>query len=466
MAKDMTKGSPIKLLLLFTVPLLIGNLFQQLYSTVDTMVVGRYVGPHALAAVGSTGSMSFFVIGFAGGLMAGFSIIVSQNFGALQRDGAGDYNTIKHTVATAIELTAIISALVAGIMYFCTMPLLELLGTPADIIDGAHTYIRTLFLGIITSFYYNLGASLMRAVGDSKTPLYLLIVSSFLNIGMDLLFVIAFDWGIFGVAFATIIAQGISAVLSLTVMFAKYKFLRPQRQHWKPDFALIGRLLKLGVPNAFMNSITAVGSMVLQSVVNSFGSTVVAAHTAAMRVEQFAQLPGMTLGTAMATYAGQNCGAKRFDRVREGVRKATWLTVGYHVFIGIVILCFGNFFTRLFVDTADAALMNDIMGYARTYQTVLAFTMISLGLLYLYRNALQGLGNPIVPFWSGVFEMIARTAVSLGLSQVIGYTGVCFGAPTAWLGAAIILVWGFFATMKKLEQQFALETAMGAIYVD
>ncbi len=445
----MTSGNPVRLLLLFTVPLLIGNIFQQFYSMVDTIVVGRYVGPQALAAVGSTGSMSFFVIGFAGGLMAGFSILTSQCFGALQKEEHKDYYRIKQTVAAALVLTAVISAVIAFVMYFCTMPLLRVLKTPEDIIDGAHTYIRTIFMGVFTSFYYNLGASLMRSVGDSKTPLYLLIISSFLNIGMDFLFVIVFDMGIFGVAFATVIAQAISAILSLAVMFYKYPFLRPGKEHFKPDWGLIFELLRLGVPNAFMNSITAIGSMVLQSVVNSFGSTVVAAHTAASRVEQFMQLPSMTLGNAIATYVGQNSGAKRMDRVKQGVNKAALMVIGYHIVVGFVIFFAGDFFVKLFIDSADAALTADILSYARMYINVLSVTLIFVGLLYIYRSALQGLGCPGIPFWSGVFEMFARTGVSLGLSVVFGYQGVCFGAPTAWVGAVIILVSGYYTILKR-----------------
>ncbi len=457
----MTSGNPLKLLLLFTVPLLIGNIFQQFYSMVDTMVVGRYVGPQALAAVGSTGSMSFFVIGFAGGLMAGFSIITSQCFGALQKEEHKDHTRIKQTVATALVLTAVISAIIAFVMYFCTMPLLRVLKTPDDIIDGAHTYIRTLFMGVFTSFYYNLGASLMRAVGDSKTPLYMLIISSFLNIGMDLLFVIVFDMGIFGVAFATIIAQAISAVLTLSVMFHKYKFLRPGKEHFKPDWGLVFDLLKLGVPNAFMNSITAIGSMVLQSVVNSFGSTVVAAHTAASRVEQFVQLPSMTLGNAISTYVGQNCGAKRIDRVKVGVSRAALLVIAYHAITGVAILFFGDYFVRLFVDTTDAALMEDILSYARMYTNVLAFTLVFVGLLYIFRSALQGLGKPGIPFWSGVFEMFARTGVSLGLSVWFGYQGVCFGAPSAWVGAVVILCSGYFYYVGRKRHEFEIEKTLG-----
>lgn len=451
MAKDMTSGSPLKLLLWFTVPLLIGNVFQLLYSMVDTVIVGRYVSPQALAAVGSTGSLSFFVIGFAGGLMAGFSIVVSQNYGALQRSGTQDYSEIRHSVAVSFLLTAVIAVVITAAMAFFTRPLLNMMQTPSDIVDDAELYISIIFYGTVTTLFYNLASSIMRAVGDSKTPLYFLIFSSLVNIGLDLLFVLAFDLEVAGVAYATIASQAVSCILSIGYLFSKYKFLRPHKEDWRMDLATCGKLLRLGVPNAFMNSITAIGCMVVQSVVNSFGSTVVAAYTAASKVEQIATQPGASFGTAMATYAGQNSGAHRLDRVRTGVRKGALLTFFFNIAAGILVIFFGKYLTILFLDTDDAAMMSQILSAAQTYQFAIACCFWALGLLFLYRNALQGLGKPIIPFWSGVLELIARTGISIWFANLFGFAGMCWASPAAWLAAMVILVWGFYYHIRRLD---------------
>ncbi len=451
MAKDMTSGSPLKLLLWFTVPLLIGNVFQLFYSMVDTIIVGRYVSPQALAAVGSTGSLSFFVIGFAGGLMAGFSIVISQNYGALKSSGSQDYREIRHSVAVSFLLTTIIALVITTAMAFFTRPLLTLMQTPADIIDDSELYISIIFYGTVTTLFYNLASSIMRAVGDSKTPLYFLIFSSLVNVGLDLLLVLAFDLGVAGVAFATVASQALSCVLSISYLFTKYKFLRPQKMDWKMDLKTCVKLLKLGVPNAFMNSITAIGCMVVQSVVNSFGSTVVAAYTAASKVEHIATQPGASFGTAMATYAGQNCGANRFDRVRAGVRKGALLTFLFNIGAGILVIFFGKYLTILFLDTDDAAMMSQLLSTAQTYQFAIACCFWALGLLYLYRNALQGLGKPTIPFWSGVLELIARTSISIWFAHLFGFAGMCWAAPSAWIAAMIILTSGFYYYMRRMD---------------
>lgn len=453
MAKDMTSGKPLKLLLLFTLPMLIGNIFQLFYSMVDTIIVGRYVGPQALAAVGSTGSLAFLIIGFAGGLMAGFSIIISQNFGALQTMEHKDYNDLKHSVAMSFILTAVITAVITLTMVFATRPLLVLMKTPEDILDDAFTYIFIVFMGMVSTLFYNLASSIMRAIGDAKTPLYMLVISSLLNVALDLLFVLCFHWDIMGVAVATITAQGTSAILSVIYLFTRYRFLVPERRHWRFDWHMCGRLMSLGIPNAFMNSITAVGCMVAQSVVNSFGSTAVAAYTASSRIEEIATQPGATLGTAMATYAGQNCGAKRLDRVKEGVHKGAVVTVLFNLFAGAVVILFGDSLTRLFISTEDAAMMSQILAFARSYQFAIAVAFWALGLLFLYRNALQGLGNPIIPFWSGVLELLSRVIVSIWWAKLFGFFGMCWANAVAWFTAAALLIWGFYYQYRKMTRE-------------
>ncbi len=452
MAKDMTSGRPIKLLLMFALPMLVGNIFQLFYAMVDTIVVGRFVGPQALAAVGSTGSLSFLVIGFAIGLMAGFSILVSQEYGAMQNGAHMDYNGIRHIVAMSFLLTAVITILITGIMVFATRPLLILMDTPEDILEDAFTYIFIVFMGMVATLIYNLAAAIMRAIGDSKAPLWMLVLCSLINVALDLVFVVGFHWDIVGVAVATVIAQCVSALVSVTYLFVRYPFLRPEAKHWKIDMKLCGRLLAIGVPNAFMNSITAVGCMVSQAVVNSFGSTAVAAFTAAARVEEIATQPAATLGAAMATYVGQNCGAKRLDRVKAGVHKGAILTFAINILAGVVVLIFGRQLTALFVTTDDVAVMAQLLDYASQYQFTVAVAFWALGLLFVYRNALQGMGNPIIPFWSGVIELFARVIISIWWAQLFGYFGMCWANAVAWLTAGALLSWGFYHHFKKMAK--------------
>lgn len=453
MAKDMTTGKPLKLILLFTLPLILGNVFQLFYSTVDILVVGRFVGPKALAAVGSTGALSFLIVGFATGLMAGFSIIIAQCFGKIQIMEHKDYNQLRHAVAMSIVLTAGITALITFAMVFLTRPLLVWIQTPDDIIDDAYSYIFIVFMGMIFTLFYNLASSIMRAIGDSHTPLYLLIFSSILNVLLDLLFVPVFHWDIPGVAIATITAQGVSAVLSFIFLFAKNRFLIPEKRHWKMEWKICGRLLKIGMPNAFMNSITAVGCMVTQAVINSFGSTAVAAYTAAARVEEIATQPGATLGIAFATFTGQNCGAKRFDRIKEGMRKCLVLSMIINAIASVIVLLFANQFTMFFVSTEDAGMMDQILKYAWQYQFSIAVSFWALGLLFLYRNALQGLGNPLIPFWSGVLELVARSGIAIWWAQLFGFFGMCWANAAAWISAAALLMWGYYYQMRKLSSQ-------------
>ena len=453
MAKDMTSGKPLKLLLLFTVPLLIGNIFQQFYSMVDTIVVGRYVGPFALAAVGSTGALSFLVIGFATGLMGGFSIIISQQYGALNQSEQKNYDTLKHAVAMSFALTAVITVLITVAMIFFTRPLLEIMKTPEDIIDDAYTYIFIVFMGVVFTLYYNLVSAIMRAVGDSKTPLYLLIIASVVNVALDLVFVILFDMGIAGVAYATIIAQGLSAVIGIWYLFSHYRYLIPQKKHWIPTRHMCWELLRLGGPNAFMTSITAIGCMIMQAVVNSFGSIVVAGFTAAGKVEMLACEPCSCLGVAMATYVGQNYGAKRLDRVKEGVHKGLIITVSFNIAVAIAVLIFGRALAGIFVDNSDALLFEQIVSSALVYQNAVAITAPFLGVLFLYRNALQGLGNPTYPFMSGVLELICRTVIPFWWAGMWGYAGVCWATPFAWITAAILLGVGFYLHYYKLKNR-------------
>ena len=443
MVKDMTTGNPTKLLLAFAVPMLIGNIFQQFYSMVDTMIVGRFVGVNALAGVGSTGSMNFLVLGFVNGLAVGFSIIVAQYF------GAGDEKKLRRSVAMSTYLAIGLGILLTILSLLFTRPLLELMNTPSDIIDHAYTYISIIFAGIGITFAYNLLASILRALGDSKTPLYCLIVASIVNVVLDLVFVINFSMGVAGAAWATIIAQIVSCIMCLFYIKKKCAILKMHKEDWILDLELCKKLMKMGIPTAFQFSITAVGVMILQSTVNGFGSTTVAAYTAATKVEQLASQPAATLGVAMATYAGQNLGAKKFDRIHLGIKKCVMISMVICIGGGLLVSICGGFLTTLFVSAEH----QEVIALSKQYIITVSLFFWVLGLLFIYRNALQGLGNAVVTLWSGVTELVMRIGVALILSKLIAYQGICFAGPIAWVAATIFLIISYHKHIKKLETQ-------------
>lgn len=452
MTKDMTTGNPVKLILYFSIPLLIGNIFQQFYSMVDTIIVGRFIGVNALAALGSTGSMIFLIIGFTMGLTSGFSVIVAQFFGANNREG------LRKSVATSIVLSTIFTIIITVISMLAAKPLLNLMNTPADIINDANSYISIIFAGTCATVFYNMISSILRALGDSRTPLYFLIVSSVLNIILDLVFIINFSMGVAGAAYATVISQGVAGVLCLIYASRRYDILRLKKKHFKMDKNLISQHLKVGLPMAFQFSITAIGVMVLQSAINGFGSVVVAAHTAASKVEQLVMQPAITFGVTMATYSAQNLGAGKIDRIKEGVKKCSMISLVISVISGIVVVVFGGSFTRLFISDASA----EVVAYSQQYLTTVSIFFTILGLLFIYRNTLQGIGDAFVPMMAGVAELVVRVVVAFTLPALIGYAGICLASPIAWIAATIPLSIAYFKRIKTMLAQKELELATEA----
>ncbi len=347
MMTDMTKGNATKLILAFTVPILIGNLFQQLYSMVDTAIVGQFVGVQALAAVGSTGGLIFLVQGFVNGLTHGFSVIVSQRYGANDEEG------IKKATATSIYLSAIATVVLTIICVLGAKSILQLMNTPADIMDEASLYVIIFFGGLVATIVYNLLASLLRAFGDSKTPLYFLILASITNIVLDLILIINFKMGVAGAAIATVVSQGLSGFLCYLYMLKKFDILALKKEHFKYDPLLVKELMFVSLPMALQYSITAIGVMILQVAVNSFGSTTVAAFTAASKVEQLVVQPGIALGMTMATYSAQNLGARQIERVRQGVRQCTWITLITNALAGVIVVLFGSYIVQLFIPSEN-----------------------------------------------------------------------------------------------------------------
>lgn len=443
MTNDMTKGNPIKLILMFSIPLLIGNIFQQFYSMVDTIIVGRFVGVDALAAVGSTGSMVFLVNGFVIGLTSGFAVLVSQKFGAKNEEG------LKKAVASAVVLTIISIIVVTAISLLGAKPLLNLMNTPDNIMVDAYTYIKIIFCGIVATVSYNLVASILRSLGDSKTPLYFLIVSSVLNIVLDLIFIINFNMGVAGAAYATVISQAVSAILCLGYTYWKFEILRLKKEDFKVKAKYYRKHLKIGIPMALQFSVTALGIMTVQAALNNFGSTVIASYTAASKALQLVMQPAITFGVAMATYAGQNLGAKNYKRIKEGVKACTKISIITSIIAGFVLIFLGKYFIMMFISNPDA----EILGYAQSVLTISAIFFIPLGLIFIYRNALQGMGESFVPMMAGVYELGARALVAFTLPGLLDFMGICLADPVAWVAAAVPLAISYSKKIKQLTNQ-------------
>ena len=444
MTKDLTSGSPLKVILLFSLPLVLGNLFQQFYALADTIIVGRFCGVSALASVGATGSVNYLILGFVIGVCNGFAIPIAQLF------GARDYSDLRRHVANAAWLCIAGSVVLTISTVALTRPMMQLMQTPDDIIDGAVIYIGWIFAGIPFIFLYNMVAAIMRALGDSKTPLYFLILTSALNIGLDLLFIIPFQMGVLGAALATDISQVISGVLSFIYLSRKFDVLKMQ----KSDFAYSKKasihLLGIGVPMGLQCSITAIGSVIMQWAVNVLGSTAVAAVTAAGKTQGLLTVPMESVGTAMATYAGQNLGASRMDRVRQGVNSAMLIILIYGVASAFVLHFTDVQIMGLFLDTAKEV---DIVAMGREYLFWNSVFFVPLGALIVWRYSIQGLGFSSLAMLAGVAEMVARTAVAIVLVPILGYFGAELSNPAAWIAACLFLYPAYRWTCRQLDNR-------------
>ena len=441
MTNDMTKGNPLKIFIFFSIPLLIGNVFQQLYSMVDTIIVGRFVGVEALAAVGSTGSMFFLVNGMILGLTSGFGVLVAQKF------GAKDEVAIKKAVASNIILTLVLTVFITIIALLVKNPLLRMMNTPDNIFNDASTYITIIFAGIITQALYNMAAGILRALGDSKTPLYFLMVSSIVNVILDLVFIINFKMGVSGAAYATNIAQGFSAVLCLIYSYKKFQVLRLKKEDFIVELSYYTKHLKVGVPMGLQFSVTAVGIIIVQSAINVFGSTVIASYTASSKVLQLVMQPATSFGVTIANYSGQNLGAGRFDRIKSGMKIMNKVSIITSLLAGLVLIFLGKYFVRLFIENPTA----EIFTYSQLVFNYSAVFFIPLGFIFVYRNVLQGMGESFMPMMAGVLELIARSIVAFTLPKYIGFTGICLSDPVAWIAASVFLMITYYKKMKKIE---------------
>ena len=444
MTKDLTSGSPLKVILMFTLPLVLGNLFQQIYALADTIIVGRFCGVRALASVGATGSVNYLILGFVIGVCNGFAIPIAQLF------GARDYKDLRRHVANAAWLCIAGSVVLTVATVALTRPMMELMQTPDDIIDGAVVYIGWIFAGIPFIFLYNMVAAIMRALGDSKTPLYFLILTSALNIGLDLLFIIPFHMGVLGAALATDISQVISGVLSFAYLRRKFDVLKMEKGDIAYSKKACGRLLGIGVPMGLQCSITAIGSVIMQWAVNVLGSTAVAAVTAAGKTQSLLTVPLESVGTAMATYAGQNLGASRMDRVRQGVNSALLIILVYALASAFILHFTDVQIMSLFLDTAKEV---DIVNMGREYLFWNSVFFIPLGALIVWRYTIQGLGFSTLAMMAGVAEMVARTAVAIVLVPILGYFGAELSNPAAWVAACLFLYPAYKWTCHQLDNR-------------
>lgn len=444
MVKDMTNGSPMKLILGFSIPLFFGFLFQQFYNIVDTIIVGRFLGVDDLAAVGSTGSINFLIIGFCVGVCSGFSIPVSHKF------GAGDYVGMRKMVANCTWLS-ILFATVMTILTTCfCKQILQLMKTPADIIEGAYTYIWVIFLGIPVTFLYNILSGIIRALGDSKTPVIFLLISSVLNIGLDLLFIIVFSMGVAGAAWATVISQGVSGVLCLIYMIKKFEILHIKKEEWAVDNRMLATLCNMGIPMGLQYSITAIGSVILQTATNTLGSIAVASTTAGGRIGGFLACPFDAMGSTMATYSGQNIGAGKLERVGKGLKSCVLLGAGYSVIALLVSILFGRPLAMLFVEGSETVILENV----RLFLIINTICYFPLALVNIIRFTIQGVGFPRFAILAGVFEMIARALAGMFLVPAFGFIGACLGSPIAWILADAFLIPAYFHVITKLRKSY------------
>lgn len=441
MPQDMTKGNSLSLIIRFTIPVLIGNLFQQFYNVMDSIIVGRFLGVDALAAIGVTGSLVFLVIGWVNGMTSGFAILVAQSF------GAGDEKSLRHYVAMSTYLCIAMAVLMTAGLLIANEPILRLMNTPEEIMADTKAYVATIYAGLTVTIMYNMLAGFSRSLGDSKTPLYFLVLSSVLNIGLDILFITTFQMGVAGAGYATVISQAVSAVLCLIYVWKKYKILHFGREDAGFSIRSAGKLLNMGLPMGLQFSITAIGTMIVQSSLNLLGSVYIAGYSAAGKIQNMIIQVFPAMGVTVATFVGQNTGAGQYKRIRQGVRQSQIIVLICAVVLGVFIYFGGAQAVLLFVDDTTG----EVRQVAREMFHLLPWFYPFLGSIFLYRNALQGIGDGLVPMLGGVFELVARGVVIALLAEPLGFFGICISDPAAWVMALIPIVPVYLYRMKKIE---------------
>lgn len=445
MKTDMTKGGIFGIILRFTIPLFLGNVFQQLYNMADTIIVGRTVGENALAAVGSTGTVMFLMQGFATGLTTGFTVLTSQSF------GAGDEKRMRHSVSNSILLSLISAAAITAIFALTMRPLLHLMNTPDNIYDDAYTYIIIIAWGLICCVAYNLGSALLRAVGNSRVPLYTLLFSACLNVVLDLVFIINFHLGVAGAALATDVSQGISAIACFIYIIRKESALLPQHGEWRIYKKDTGVQMSVAIPMALQFGITASGTMIMQSAINLFGSTAVAAITAAGKIQNILTQGMLSMGQTMASFCGQNFGAGRFSRVRKGMRTALAIEVVYSLIVGVLAWSLTPMLLGLFFDAGTD--LTALLPWANAYIHLCVICYIPLSMIFIFRNVMQGCGYGLLPMLGGVVEFVSRLLMAALAINTLDYRFAIACDPFAWLTAGIFTGIAYLYVMRDIRKK-------------
>ncbi len=443
--RDLTVGSPMKLITGFALSLFWGMLFQQLYNIIDTAIVSWFIGKEAYTGVGTTGAINFLIMGFCMGVCNGFAIPVAQRF------GARDFKSMRKFVSHAIILSCIFAVVMTFFVGIFARQILTIMHTPPEVFEYAYKYIIVIFLGIPVTYMYNLLSGVIRALGDSKHPVQFLIIASIINIGLDLLFIIPFHMGITGAALATVISQGISGLMCLVFIIRKIELLHLKKEDWNLDRSHFHILLNMGVPMGLQYSITAIGSVILQTAINRLGTDAAAAVTTAQKVGMFFCIPFDALGSTMATYGGQNVGAKKLEHLQQGLVAAVKLGCTYALVAFVVLYFFGRTFAMIFLDAKDAACLDN----AHLYLIVNAAFYIPLALVNIVRFLIQGMGFSMFAVLAGVMEMIGRTLVAVVLVPIFGFPAICFASPIAWILADAFLVPAYISVKNRLKRIFS-----------
>ena len=443
MTKNLTEGDPARLIFSFALPLVAGNMMQQLYAFIDTLIVGRFLGVNALAAVGCTGSLMFLTLGFIMGFCTGVTIYTGQRF------GAGDAQGVRRSAAACVVLGILAVLTLTAIILPLTRSLLLLMETPAEIIDGAQDFISIVFAGLTIFLLLYLQNCLIRSLGDSTTPTIFLAVTLAINVALEPVAILVLGWGIPGAALATVFSQAIGAVLFFVYIWRRVPALHTRWTDWKPDRAVLMAHLRMGLPMAFQASVIAFGAIILQVALNNLGAISVAAYAATQKIDAVAVMPMLSFGYALAAYTAQNYGAQKYERIRMGVRACLKMSMAFAVGIGALLIAFGSHVLALFVG-ADAAGAEEVIAYGETFLLVNGSTYVILALLLVYRNVLQGLGQSVIPTIAGAMELLMRAAAAIFLCTYLGFFGACLANPLAWIGAAVPVVLAYLWTEKIL----------------
>lgn len=454
--KDMTEGRAGKLILSFTLPMFIGNIFQQLYNMVDSAVVGRYVGPNALAAVGTSFPIIFVLISLVFGLTMGTGVIISQFFGAKQID------KVRRAVSTAMTFQTIGALVMTVVGLLLSRPLLRLLNVPAEIIEDSATYMQIFFGGLIFMFAYNSFSGILRSLGDSKTPLYFLVISTLINVALDIYFVANLGWGVSGVAWATLIAQAVSAVLCVIYIYKRLPILQFRRSEWVFDREIFKMMLRIGVPSSVQQTVVSVGMMAVQGLVNSFGGVTMAAYTAAGRIDSFNMMPLQNFSMALATYVGQNVGANRLDRVRDGLHATMRMVFISCLVVSVAVFLFGPQLIQIFVDSSETEVIRQGVDYMRTVSVF----YILFGVMMVMNGLLRGAGDAAIPMYTSLVNLAVRVGAAYWLASLpsFGYRGIWWALPIGWAFGALVpviryLTGGWKAKALTRQEMFAKAAA-------